>query len=833
MIFKENRFIHLTQAELDERNRKQIQPKAVETPGGVKEEVVQKPIQEGFQMTPGGVKPIPGGIADPNLKDPSVPSPEHLARRAAVAAKEARLKEGVTPKVEEPIPEGFQMTPGGIKPIPGGIADPNAPKEITPAVEPTTVTPTPEEPLVTVGVGEKGTTTAFGVPFDQLDDRQKEIELGFKVARQRSEFDIYSDEELKFLIGSQLPEEIPPGEEPGAVAEDILKRREGELTTREEKLRKRREKLVAGEEERLSAEFGREKGLIEEGGERRREVAQAGFSFSGFGRSTENVERQDLIQRDVNEQIRIADLRRKSELALFEAGLKGADEATLGGMRDQIDTLRLQEDTLAMQSAQSLADANAANKVSGLDAIANMLQILPPQTAGQVDQDITELINDGYLYKINANGVPEKVLNADGSAIATGVNDSLTSELSFTAPKYDMFGNLMSPGYMFDKTSGMLEMIDPATGQSMSLGGGQGAFEASQIFQSFDDYTSQIGSGVIVKGSQYHKGFEVDIDGVIGDPIYSFTDGEVLKAQTEAESGGYGNSIVVQMEDGTSIRYAHLNNLPFEKGQTVFAGMVLGEMGNTGNVIPMGGGDGSHLHIEAKDKDGNLIALDDLNVNQVLPGGFDMSGDAGLKALAASKGYVGADEMASYINALKNGIELPDKAGTEESEKEFDQVVKLQSQYKELTKTVRVLEEGFSFAKTFDINTTSAYDDDALIFSYVKVLDPGSVVREGEYDIRKNATSIYNSLAAKYNLAFKGEGMITPDQRQQILDTMDTIYKSKREGYDKELADAVEVGEHFNLDPELYLSYMPGDWVIPEAIAEEGSEYIDSVLGGF
>jgi murein DD-endopeptidase MepM/ murein hydrolase activator NlpD len=822
-MFKENKIIHLKITNITAQQQPQV--KAGMTPEEFKKIFGKGPVKGADVKAAAGKSAMLAAAAA--AKKPK-PQPTTVPAAPTRTEDQVPVKTDLGIDVTEPkvlTPEEAAAVEGRKILKEPEIAAPPLPTEPTPLPP----TPTEEEPLTTLGVTDK-TTTAFGIPFDQLTDRQKEIELGFKVARQRPEFDIYSDEELAFLIGQQIPEEIPI-EEPGKVAEDIIGRREEELLTKEEQLAKRREELVTGEEERLMAEFEREKGLIEEAGQKRREAAQAGFSFSGFGRSTANVEAQDLIQRDVNEQIRIADLRRKQEIDMYRAGLEGADEVTLQGMRDQIDALKLQEDTMAVETAYKTAELNKNNKVSGLDAINNMLQILPPTTVSQIDTELTSLINDGYLYKTGANGVPEKVLDAEGNAIQTGVDDSAQSSLSFTAPKYDMFGNMTSPGYLFDKTTGALEIVDPATGQSMTYATGEQALNAATVYKSFDDYAGQIGSGVIVEGSSYHKGFEIDIDGKIGDPIFSFTDGTVLKAQTEAQSGGYGNSIIVQMSDGSTVRYAHLNNLPLKEGQQVYAGMVLGEMGNTGNVIPMGGGDGSHLHIEAKDADGNLIPLDDLNVNEILPTGFNTSSDSALYAIAASKGYIGADEAATYINALKNGIELPDITGQEETEEKFDQVVKLQSQYKDLSKEVRTLEEGFAYAKTFDIYTDNAYDDDSLIFSYVKVLDPGSVVREGEYDIRKNATTLYNQIANKFDLAIKGEGMFGPEQRQKIIDTMNSIYESKRKLYDSELEDAVKVGEAFDIAPDLYLSYMPGDWMTSEMIETETTTGLDAILG--
>ena len=51
----------------------------------------------------------------------------------------------------------------------------------------------------------------------------------------------------------------------------------------------------------------------------------------------------------------------------------------------------------------------------------------------------------------------------------------------------------------------------------------------------------------------------------------------------------------------------------------------------------------------------------------------------------------------------------------------------------------------------------SPASDISLIFNYMKMLDPGSVVREGEFATAQNAASIPERIAAQYNRAVAGE----------------------------------------------------------------------------
>lgn len=64
-------------------------------------------------------------------------------------------------------------------------------------------------------------------------------------------------------------------------------------------------------------------------------------------------------------------------------------------------------------------------------------------------------------------------------------------------------------------------------------------------------------------------------------------------------SGGYGNKVVIDHQNGYETVYAHLSSITVKVGQTVSQGMQLGVMGSTGNST------GLHLHFEIY-KNGSL-----------------------------------------------------------------------------------------------------------------------------------------------------------------------------------------------------------------------------------
>lgn len=72
--------------------------------------------------------------------------------------------------------------------------------------------------------------------------------------------------------------------------------------------------------------------------------------------------------------------------------------------------------------------------------------------------------------------------------------------------------------------------------------------------------------------------------------------------------------------------------------------------------------------------------------------------------------------------------------------------------------------------------------DIALIFSYMKTLDPGSVVREGEFATAQNAGGIPESIRNYYNRVVGG-GRLSPALRTEFANTALNIYESRAQSY--------------------------------------------------
>jgi murein DD-endopeptidase MepM/ murein hydrolase activator NlpD len=99
---------------------------------------------------------------------------------------------------------------------------------------------------------------------------------------------------------------------------------------------------------------------------------------------------------------------------------------------------------------------------------------------------------------------------------------------------------------------------------------------------------------------KFHQG--VDLRAAYGQEVQAAGAGTVVFS---GDQGGYGATVVVEHQDGTRTRYAHLSARLVEKGDQVGAGEPLGRAGRSGRVT------GTHLHFEVIARDGRRIAPDE------------------------------------------------------------------------------------------------------------------------------------------------------------------------------------------------------------------------------
>lgn len=149
--------------------------------------------------------------------------------------------------------------------------------------------------------------------------------------------------------------------------------------------------------------------------------------------------------------------------------------------------------------------------------------------------------------------------------------------------------------------------------------------------------------------------------------------------------------------------------------------------------------------------------------------------------IAASK----AARRASDAAAKKSGAEAARAqaeanqiaAGIIPAEKRPEAEAKFRKEYSDQTKGYQDVKAAYGRVKASE---DSAVGDLSLIFGYMKMLDPGSVVREGEFATAQNAAGVPERIQNIYNKVISGE-RLNAGQRKAFKGQAEKLYQSAAE----------------------------------------------------
>jgi hypothetical protein len=125
----------------------------------------------------------------------------------------------------------------------------------------------------------------------------------------------------------------------------------------------------------------------------------------------------------------------------------------------------------------------------------------------------------------------------------------------------------------------------------------------------------------------------------------------------------------------------------------------------------------------------------------------------------------------------------PGAGGFVDPKEAFDREKDLAAQYagQDPVKTYQAVRNSYERVReSAQIGNTnpngSGAADVALVFAYMKMLDPTSVVREGEFAQAAQAGGVPSAVLNMYNNLIKGD-KLTPEVRQQFVQQSDAIYQ--------------------------------------------------------
>ncbi len=95
----------------------------------------------------------------------------------------------------------------------------------------------------------------------------------------------------------------------------------------------------------------------------------------------------------------------------------------------------------------------------------------------------------------------------------------------------------------------------------------------------------------------------------------------------------------------------------------------------------------------------------------------------------------------------------------------------------------------------------TAAGDMSKIFGFMKILDPGSTVREGEYASAENARGVPDTVKAQYNKVISGQ-RLSPAQRTQFTQAAGDLINSQKQQFGEVAKYYSDISKRYQINPE-------------------------------
>lgn len=150
---------------------------------------------------------------------------------------------------------------------------------------------------------------------------------------------------------------------------------------------------------------------------------------------------------------------------------------------------------------------------------------------------------------------------------------------------------------------------------------------------------------------------------------------------------------------------------------------------------------------------------------------------------------------------LPTGVKSFQKSGQDKKDTEsFRNESSLRKEFSSLpeVKNFKTVEDNYKVINT--IQPTAA-GDLSMIFSYMKMLDPASTVREGEFANAQNAAGVPDQVKNMWNRLNTGE-RLNESQRQDFKTQAHTLYNQRRQIYDEAAQNYGNLSQQYGLKSE-------------------------------
>lgn len=170
-----------------------------------------------------------------------------------------------------------------------------------------------------------------------------------------------------------------------------------------------------------------------------------------------------------------------------------------------------------------------------------------------------------------------------------------------------------------------------------------------------------------------------------------------------------------------------------------------------------------------------------LPINVAQKDALEMTGQASnIGKEVLSNTMTGAAKAADLETIPEKEKQKTKRAGIIASGQNLKEATALRKEFEGLPEVKDFRQMQTSYAKIESVaKNPSPAGDISLVFSYMKMLDPGSTVREGEYATAKNAASVPDIIRNQYNKIVDGT-FLNQKQRADFLEQARNVYNAQQ-----------------------------------------------------
>lgn len=166
-----------------------------------------------------------------------------------------------------------------------------------------------------------------------------------------------------------------------------------------------------------------------------------------------------------------------------------------------------------------------------------------------------------------------------------------------------------------------------------------------------------------------------------------------------------------------------------------------------------------------------------------------------------NEGYnaTGNPQLKAALDQFMMDYQVGQKSSAKMNPQQFQGENTLRDEFTKNTQNFVKIRDSYNTIEQAGRNPNAA-NDLSLIFAYMKILDPGSTVREGEFANAQNAVGVPDQIRNMFNKAQSGE-RLNDQQRQQFINSARAIYESQKVGYDRQVEDTKRLAQSYGFDP--------------------------------